>query len=356
MSIVVTGGTGHLGTTLVRQLAHEGDRVICVSNDPPDRAMPLVELPGVERVHADVRDVASLVPTFSQARAVIHCAGMVSILERDRDLMWSVNADGTRAVAQACLAAGVERLVHVSSVQALSPSPLDEPLDERRPLVARDSRAPTYDRSKAEAERHVLAAVDRGLDAVIVNPTGIVGPYDLAPSRIGDFIVRVGNGQMPALVDGGFNWVDVRDVAATLRRALTVGRSGERYLASGSWASVRDLAEVVELATGAGTRRMVLPWSVARAAAPLAAGWSRVTGRPPQFTPSSIRALRLYPEICGQKAERDLGHWSRALTSTISDTCRWFAELELWSTLRDQRLRRATSDASAAREEIPSFM
>ena len=143
---------------------------------------PIEGLP-VERVSGDVMDPVSLERAFQGAEVVYHLAARISLIGGQDGLVHDTNVVGTRNVVAACLAAGVRRLVHFSSIHAFQQRPFDEPLDETREKSG--DEAPAYDRSKALAEREVLAGVERGLDAVIVNPTGVLGPFDFEPSAMG---------------------------------------------------------------------------------------------------------------------------------------------------------------------------
>ena len=145
---------------------------------------------------------------------------------------------------------GVSRLIHFSSIHALEQKPLDTPVDETRPLVTSEDHPP-YDISKAGGEREVLKGIEKGLNAVIINPTGVIGPYDYYPSHFGEVLLSLACGKFPALVNGGFDWVDARDVAYGAMRAEEVAPRGSKYLLSGHWASMPELAfmlkEILEI-------------------------------------------------------------------------------------------------------------
>jgi len=154
---------------------------------------------------------------------VYHAAARIS-LKHDDPVATRINTEGARNVVEACLAAGVRRLVHFSSIHACSPNPPDQPIDEARPLF--DDSPLAYDRSKAAGEGEVRAGIERGLDAVIVVPTAVIGPNDFKPSRMGRLVVDVCKRRLPATVEGGFNWVDVRDVAAGALAAAEINMHG----------------------------------------------------------------------------------------------------------------------------------
>ena len=325
MRVTVTGGSGHIGANLVRALLASGHRVTVLHRS---RCRSLADL-DVTHVHGDVRDAGPVERSVAGADAVFHLAARVSI-EGDRDgAAREINVGGTVQVTRACLRAGVERLVHFSSIHALEHDPWDQPLDETRSLVD-EARAPAYHASKAASERVVAEAVRDGLDAVVVCPTAVLGPQDHEPSALGGVVLKIASRRLLALVDAGFDWVDVRDVVAGSIAALERGRRGERYLLSGRWAHFRDLAGAVATAAGVSTPRLASPLWLARLSAPFAMGLARLTGAPAHVTLDSIETLRTsHRAIRHDKAARELGYTARPLAESAADTVAWFREAGL---------------------------
>jgi dihydroflavonol-4-reductase len=317
----VTGASGHVGANLVRALLEAGRPVRAIVHD--DTA-GIDGLP-VERIEGDVRDVASLKLAFAEVDVVFHLASKITIGTDDPVLVRAINIGGARNVVEACLDAKVRRLVHFSSIHALSSEPADQVIDETRP-PATGSVLPLYDVTKSEGEREVSAGVARGLDAVILNPTAVLGPHDYAPSRMGAVLLDLYHRRLPALVQGGFNWVDVRDVVRGAMAAEQKGRRGERYLLSGEWRTVAELAMVVEQTTQVKAPPFVVPMWVARLGVPFASATRRFTGKRPLFTSDSLSALRRHRWISHEKATRELGYQPRPLTETIADTFAWFRQ------------------------------
>ncbi len=321
MTTVVTGATGHLGANLVPELLSRGHRVQAVVREDT-RALDGLD---VETVRGSVHDPESLEQAFAGATRVFHLAGKISIVGDPDGSVQRTNVDGVRHVVDACLRCGVERMVHVSSVHALSVHPREAPVDETRAL-ADEGKAPAYDRSKAGGEREVLAGIERGLDAVIVEPTGVIGPRDLKPSRTGALILSIARRRMPALVDGGFNWVDVRDVARSAIRAAEHGRCGRRYLLGGEWHSIEEIgARVAELA-GVKPPVWVPPMALARLGAPFVVAWAAVTGGEPLYTSDALHALRNHQDVIIDRAVTELDHRVRPFDGTLADTVAWFRE------------------------------
>jgi dihydroflavonol-4-reductase len=324
--VMVTGASGHLGANVVHALLDRGERVRVLVHRSTSAFDHLDHLDHrLERVHGSVCEPDTLGPAFEGAKRVYHLAGIIS-LDGDADgRVHRVNVEGTRNVARACLERGVERLVHVSSVHAFDMHPRDEVLDETRPQVADCLRHSAYDRSKALGERVVREAIADGLDAVILNPTGIMGPVDHGPSRLGQLLCDLANRKLPALLDGGFDFVDVRDVASAVCSAGDRGRRGENYIIGNAWYSLRELAALVEDCTGRRAPAFVSPVWAARLGVPFARVASRVRGREPNFTSESLEVLLSNRSISSRKARAELGHAPRPLRETVADTLRHLA-------------------------------
>jgi dihydroflavonol-4-reductase len=320
MPVLVIGAAGHVGGNLVRALLAAG-RPVRATVYRDERALAGLD---VERVKADVLDPASLAAAMRGVDVVYHLAAIIAIAGELESRVAEVNVHGPRNVARGCLEAGVRRLVHFSSIHAFDQLPLDQPLDEKRG-PAQGPGTPTYDRTKAAGEREILQAVERGLDAVIVNPTSVLGPHDYKPGPMGDVLLRLGRGTMPALVRSGFDFVDVRDVVAGAFAAEERGRRGERYLLPGHYATFRELGRLMQAASGRRAPRMVSPIWLARVGAPFLGAWCKVTGGRPLYTSESLHILtRSHPDIRGDKAVRELGYHARPLEETVRDSWDWF--------------------------------
>jgi dihydroflavonol-4-reductase len=321
MLSVVTGGNGFVGASLVRALLDRGDRVRVVDKRTTESLVGL----DVEQMQIDVRDADSLEKAFAGADTVFHLAAVISIVGDPRGEVQSINVDGPRNAGRAALTCGVKRFVHCSSVHAFDLEYCGPELTETA-VRATGLHAPAYDRSKNAGESQVRAAILQGLDAVIVNPSGIIGPNDYEPSRLGELLVQMRDRTLPVNIRGAFDFVDVRDVVAGMLAAERSGRTGENYLLSGHRLSMHEVAELAEKITGAEGPRISIPISIITGLAPL---FLRLTpeGETPLITPDSVHALRYSPSICHQKASKELGYSARPLFETIRDTYAWFEEL-----------------------------
>lgn len=318
---MVTGASGHVGANLVRALLAQGRRVRCLIHYDR-RAIDGLE---VEIVEGDVCDRVSLCRAFAGADVVYHLAGHISISMADWSLVERINVTGAGNVVEACLSCGVHRLVHFSSIHAFSQEPLDCTLDELRSAV--DSRhCPPYDRSKAAGELEIRRGIERGLDAIIINPTAIIGPYDYKPSHFGEALLAMAQRKLPALVEGGFDWVDVRDVVEGAIRAEKKAPTGSRYLLSGHWVALRDVAVQVAEVVGIAPPHLTLPLGLAYLGVPFSAAYSRLTGKRPLYTTASLKAMRSNRCISHEKATRELGYQPRLFRETLVDTLSWFEE------------------------------
>lgn len=332
-SAAVTGASGHLGNVLVRQLLDRGVKVRAVV-EPRDEGISLSGLP-VERVPGDVMDPLSLVRAFDGVDVVFHLAGIVSITVGQEPRLFEVNVRGTRNVVTACQDRKVRRLVHVGSVHAL-----DEPkhglLDEKAGFDPTRAHG-AYAKSKAQACWEVQrAALDGELDAVVVLPTGVIGPWDFRLSEMGQLLVSLSEGRVPLLMKGGYDWVDVRDVADGMIRAAERGRSGESYLLGGEWRSLTDVAKVVADISGMRVPPAMPAWLGKVIAAP-APAWEFVSGRRALVTPYAVRTLTSPWRVTIAKAREELGYAPRATTVAIADTLTWHLTNPL--SPRNRRLR-----------------
>ena len=319
MSVVVTGAAGHAGANLIRALVAQGR---------PTRALVHLDRRAIEGVdvevsQGDILDPDSLTSAFKSAEVVYHLAARISIFKEPPSLLETINVTGTRNVVEACRRCGVRRLVHFSSIHTLKDS--SRAIDESNPLVEAKSYSP-YDRTKAAAEREVLRGIEKGLDAIIISPTAIIGPHDYKPSHFGEALLRLANGRLPALVSGGFNWVDVRDVIQGAMHAEERAPTGAKYLLSGHWVSLPDMARMVEQLTGVRAPGSVFPMWLARIGTPFITTFDHLAKRRPLYTSESLKALHGHRHVSHWKATQKLGYQPRPLRKTLADTLRWFQE------------------------------
>jgi dihydroflavonol-4-reductase len=226
---------------------------------------------------------------------------------------------------EAALEFKVRRFIHFSSIHAFEQHPLNQPLDESRPIVTDKGFA--YDKSKATGERTVLAAVKRGLNATVLSPTAIIGPADPEPSLVGQAVLDLYNRKIPSLVPGGYDWIDVRDIVGAAIAAIDRGRTGEKYLLSGHWHSLQEFSGLIRQHSGRKTVRTVLPMWSARIGLPFIAIFSNLTRTKPLYTSESLTIISEGNRmISNAKARKELGFDPRPLSETIRDILQWFRE------------------------------
>jgi dihydroflavonol-4-reductase len=321
MTVIVTGASGHVGANLIRMLLARGERVRALVHRDR-RAFEGLDL---ELFQGDVCNPDLLLAAFRDVEVVYHAAAHVSILLSEWDQLEAVNVRGTQNVVDACLQCRVNRLVHFSSIEAFSDEQPGAVIDEEHPRAGGPGTLP-YARSKASGEEAVREGIARGLDAVIVNPTAIIGPHDYRGGPMTEALMRLANGTLPFLVEGGFDWVDVRDVAAGAIRAAGQAPPGAQYILSGHWVSLHRLAALLEELTGVPAPHWVAPMWLARAGAPFITAYSHLTSRRALYTSASLRPLRGYRHVSRERATRDLGYQPRPFAETIADTVCWLEQ------------------------------
>lgn len=321
--ILVTGATGHIGNVLIRKLLDQGEKIRALVWRDEDTT-PLKGL-DVEQVVGDVLDPSSLVPAMKGVGTVYHLAGIISIMPGRNPFVWKVNVEGTRNVLDAAHRAGIGRLVYTSSIHAIARAPHGVAMDESLGFD-QDNPYGEYDRSKAAASLEVQDAAAAGLDAVIVCPTGVIGPYDFRGSEMGEVIRSASEARTMFYVEGAYDFVDVRDVADGMIAAQAHGRKGESYILSGQRLSVRYMLETVREVTGRAFASIKIPFSLAEFAARFTPWYYSKTKSKPRFTPYSLEVLQSNSNISHAKAARELGYHPRPAIETIADTVRWLFE------------------------------
>ncbi len=321
--IAVTGATGHIGNVLVKKLLKQGEEVRVLERPHVD--LTPIEGLDVEIVEGDVRDLSSLLLAFEGVRMVYHLAGIISISPGDEDFIYQVNVVGTRNVVEACIRCGVDRLVYTSSVHALREPPEGKVIDESCAFIT-DSPRGAYDSTKAQASMEVMKGVQRGLDAVIVAPSGVLGPCDYRISQLGHMVLSFAKGDLPGYVEGAYDFVDVRDVAEGLILAAQNGKSGEVYILSGERITVDELMFQLQKITGKSPPRFKAPLWLAKSVGRLADLYYRVSGDKPLITEYSVDVLASNSMISCDKARKDLGYNPRPLRTSLEDSVQWFYE------------------------------
>jgi len=321
--IVITGATGHLGNVLVRKLVSMNKKVRALIL--PGEDITSLEGLEVEKVEGDVRVPDSLRKAFEGADIVYHCAGIISILPGQQKQLNQVNVLGTRNVVNICLETKVKRLVYTSSIHALSEPAPGIVIDESREFNPENVLG-EYSKSKALGTLEVLKGIEKGLNAIILCPSGIIGPHDYRISEMGKLITDFVKGKVKACVGGAYDFVDVRDVAEGLILACEKGKKGECYILSGQQIGVKQLLKFLEEISGVKAPSFKIPHQVARTAGFFNVLYCNLMKIKPLFTPFSIDVLASNSLVSCQKAQDELGYSPRSIYESIKDTVRWFRQ------------------------------
>ena len=328
MKCVVTGASGHIGNVLVRDLISKNYEVkaFVLKNENVDYLKEL----NVEICYGDVRDLESLKEAFRGADIVFHLAGIIDIGAVNKKFIYSVNVGGTKNVLQACREEKVKKLVYTSSVHAIPEKPKDEIITETKEF-SEDKVKGIYAKTKAEATKYLLENVSQDLDnnpeIIIVHPSGVIGPYEYIPSNLGQLVIDCANKKIGAYLDGGYNFVDVRDVANGVVLAAEKGKNGECYILAGHKVSVKELMKKIEAVTKVKMPTFKIARWFAYATGFLSEIYYKIVKQKPLFTSYAVYTLGTNCNFSNEKAEKELGYTIRPIDETIKDTVDWFKKI-----------------------------
>jgi len=354
MQALVTGGTGFIGSHVVRQLLKQKINVRCLVREGSRRSN--LDGLGVSYVIGDLRDAHSLKVALMDCRMLFHVAADYRLWAPDPAEMNRVNIEGTRALFQAAGDAGLEKIVYTSSVAAVGrppspPAPLPHEGDRahhnpysapspgslreggRRPGEGFEELDPTpdqligpYKQSKFASDILARDFAKQGLPLVIVNPAAPIGAQDVKPTPTGKMIVDFLNGRMPGYVDTGMNFIDVEDVAAGHWLAAEKGRIGERYILGNKNMTLKDFLESLAQISGRRAPRFRIPYALAWLAGAVSTGLSSVTRREPAIPLDGVRMAHAPMYYDASKAVRELGLPQTPIETAIEKAVRWFRE------------------------------
>ncbi len=325
---IVTGANGFLGNNVVRRLTEDGEHEVRALVLPGEETRPLEGLRcGIYR--GDVTQMDTLREIFAvdgEAEVyVIHCAAIVSIKSKYSPLMQAVNVNGTKNVVQKVLEAGA-KLVYVNSVHAITEKPHGETMAEITDFDP-DKVEGQYGKTKAEVANYVLQMVEKeGLNACIVHPSGLIGPYDFGSSHLTQLVMDFVKGRLKACVRGGYDFTDVRDVADGIVRACEKGRRGECYILSNRYVEIHELLDAISEARHAPKIKTVLPMWLAKVTAPLSELYYAIRKQTPLYTRYSLYTLCSNSHFSNEKARRELGYQTRPLEQSVADTVAWLEQ------------------------------
>jgi len=325
----VTGGTGLLGTNLVRELVGRGWKVKLLARSREKAERVLADVP-VEVVIGDMKDVAGFARALENVDTLFHCAAYFReyyAAGEHQQKLERINVEGTLKLLDAADTAGMKKVVYVSSSGVLGQPQAAGLFDETAPYARATDNL--YFQSKIRAEELVLEWLkSHRLPVVLVLPGWMFGPFDDAPTASGRLVCDFLAGKLPGIIPGGASVVDARDVASAMIRAAEQGRPGERYVVGGSLASLGEIAHTLETVTGRRAPRLKIPYPMAVAVAWLSQTNATLTGGDTLLTVSGVRTMRdgMKHKLSSAKAERELGISFRPLIETLRDEVDWFRE------------------------------
>ena len=322
---IVTGASGFLGNNIIRMLEHDDNAEVRAFVLNGESISSLNNLK-CSIYYGDVTKADTLNSVFEGSGDaeifVIHCAAVVYIKSKYNSRVYDVNVNGTKNIVDKVLEYKA-KLIYVSSVHAI-PEKSDGNLISEVSIFNPDNVVGLYAKTKAEAARYVMDSVkDKGLNACIVHPSGILGPYDFSNSHLTALVREIVRGKLPMCVKGGYDFVDVRDVAKGIIMACDKGKKGECYIMSGEFVSIKKLADLVCDVVGKKRIKVVLPIMIAKIVAPFYEMYYNVKGKTPLFTKYSLYTLSSNSNFSNEKAKRDLGFVTRDITDTVRDMVMW---------------------------------
>ena len=321
MKTFVTGATGFIGASIVRELLRDGRevRVLVRANSNLSNLKGL----DVELWKGDLLDVPTLNSGLKGCDVLYHAAADYRLWTRDPDEMYRTNVGGTKAVLEAALENGVSRVVYTSSVGTLGNSGNGLPGNEGTPVSLADMVGP-YKKSKFLAEREAERFFALGLPVVIVNPSTPVGPWDIKPTPTGKIIVDFLKRKMPAYLDTGLNLIAVEECARGHLLAEKKGIPGRKYILGNSNLSLCDIFVMLQEITGLPAPKVRLPYAPVLVAAWLNEGFSRITGLEPLIPLAGVRMAAHHMYFDSGRAVRELGLPQTPVKEALERAVEWF--------------------------------
>jgi len=320
MRAFVTGGTGFIGSRVIKRLRDRGDEVVALVRTP-SKATKLVDQ-GVELVEGDLSSDDAIKRGIDGADAVFHIGAVykVGIPKKERPQLWEANVEGTRRILDAAATGNVGKIVYVSTGNVFGDTK-GEVVDETYQRNLDQGWLSYYDETKYRSHELVKERIAAGAPIVIVQPGVVYGPGD--HSEIGNLIdqLKTGKLKMRMFPDAGYNFVFVDDVADGIVLAYDKGQVGESYLLGGQIGTMDDLYNATAEDLGTKPPKLAMPVALAKASAPLGPVIGPLMGFPPNMS-ELVKTSDVTITFRDDKARRELGYDGRPLAAGIPETVR----------------------------------
>lgn len=319
VEFLVTGSMGHLGINIINELIKRNlkVKVLIRSGSPKEKHLP----ESISKCYGDILnldDLDNFLSNDNYEHIVIHCAGIVSITSSNDDNVYNTNVNGTKNIVDKCIEHKVKRLVYVSSIHALSENGSHGVIYETLKFDP-NNVVGLYAKTKATASKYVVENMDK-LDSVIVHPSGILGPNDYGHSHLMAMLTDFCNNKLTAAVEGGYDFVDARDVAYGVVEAALKSHRSNSYLLTNKYISVKELLNLAAKYSKHKKIRTYLPLWFAKLTAPLSEIYYKIRKKPPLYTAYSLYTLESNSNFSHEKATKELNYNPRRIDETIEDS------------------------------------
>lgn len=321
MKVAITGGNGHIGNAVIEELIRRDYGIKALVHSKSN----FLESRNIETVKGSLHEEESLLELMKDCDYLIHCAAVISINGDQNQLVQKINIEGLENVLKAAKKSKLKRIVHLSSVHAYDHLPTDQLLNETRNFVS--DTAYSYDKSKRDGQLIARKYFEEGLPVIVVNPTAVFGPPNYARCKQNNAFISMSKRRIPFVFKGGYNWVDVRDIANSICNALSQGQLGESYILGGNYYTLKDLSRVVAKVSNKRIPCFEVPIALVKSFLPIISVYYKIRKQDPSVTRESIEILEFgNKHIESEKAKKDLGHNPRPIDETMKDLLSWHLE------------------------------
>lgn len=321
MKVAITGGNGHIGNAIIEELLRRNYTIKALVHSKSN----FLKSRNIETVKGSLHDEDSLNQLMDGCDYLIHCAAIISISGDKNQQVQKINIQGLENVLKAAAKSNLKRVVHLSSVHAYDHIPMDQPLNEKRNFVS--DQAYAYDKSKRDGQLIARKYFEQGLPVIVVNPTCVFGPPNFARCKQNNAFLSMEKRRIPFVFKGGYDWVDVRDIANSICNALTQGEPGESYILGGKYYTLKDLSRIVAKVSEKRIPCFEIPIGLVKSFLPLIGTYYKIRKQDPSVTKESIEILEFgNKHIDSEKARIHLGHHARPVEETMKDLLTWHRE------------------------------